>query len=205
MSEAGRHGRPTARRHGSRRIAAVLGVALVTAGAVGLLAPAAKADGPGYGGGADKLAVAWTDQPPTTAAGLPVTGGGTGRALSGAGSSLPDAVATDDIGLAVTGVGFRGLSSVDVRVGAGDPFSVRVDDTGTLRIQAPASSSDSVSSGTSVVAVGRAPSGTTKTLVGSVPPRPNGTGPVDLVPWVALVLGLGFVGTWIVGRTRGKA
>ena len=53
---------------------------------------------------------------------------------------------------------------------------------------------------TSVVALGRSPSGTSKTLVGSVPPRPNGTGPVDLVPWVELAALVALSGGWLVRR-----
>lgn len=165
-----------------------------------LLVPEASADGPGYGGGADRLAVSWDTQPPTTAMGLPVTGrSGTAE---GAASASDLRSVTDDVSLSVNGVGFRGLSAVEVRVGSGEPFEVRTDATGTLAVRAPASSSDAVQSGTSVVAIGRSPSGTTKTLVGSVPPRPDGIGPVDLVPWVAAGLGVVFAGSWLVGVLR---
>jgi hypothetical protein len=102
--------------------------------------------------------------------------------------------------LHVGGVGFRGLSVVSVRVGSRPAFLARADSTGTLSVLAPPSAADAISAGTSVVALGRAPSGTSKTLVGSVPPRPNGTGPVDLVPWVALAALIGLVGSWLVRR-----
>ena len=90
--------------------------------------------------------------------------------------------------LAVTGIGFRGLSVVDVRVGSRPAFTVRADDTGTLAIDISAGNDDSISVGTSVVAIGRAPSGTSKTLIGSVPPQPTGHGPIDAVPWITVAV-----------------
>jgi hypothetical protein len=108
-------------------------------------------------------------------------------------------------GLHVGGVGFRGLSVVSVRVGSRPTFLARVDATGTLSVTAPASAADAISAGTSVVALGRSPSGTSKTLVGSVPPRPTGTGPVDLVPWVAVAVLVMLVGSWLLRRLGSAA
>ena len=51
-----------------------------------------------------------------------------------------------------------------------------------------------------VVATGRAPSGTSKTLIGSIPARAAGTGPVDLVPWLVLGIGVVALATWLLPR-----
>ena len=119
----------------------------------------------------------------------------------GSAAVAPAAVVTQNgAGLRVGGVGFRGLSVVSVRVGSRPAFLARVDSTGTLVVTAPAAAADAITAGTSVVALGRAPSGTSKTLVGSVPPRPSGTGPVDLVPWVVTAALVGLVGSWLLRR-----
>ena len=119
----------------------------------------------------------------------------------GSAAVAPAAVVTQSgAGLRVGGVGFRGLSVVSVRVGSRPAFLARVDRTGTLVVTAPAAAADAITAGTSVVALGRAPSGTSKTLVGSVPPRPSGTGPVDLVPWVITAVIVGLLGSWLVRR-----
>jgi hypothetical protein len=134
----------------------------------------------------------------TSTSDVAVPAGSGGR---GAGVVVPRGTVTaQGSDLHVGGVGFRGLSVVSVRVGSRPAFLARVDSTGTLSVLAPPSAADAISAGTSVVALGRAPSGTSKTLVGSVPPRPNGTGPVDLVPWVALAALIGLVGSWLVRR-----
>jgi len=252
---------PTGGHHGWRpspRVRRVVEVALplLTAAVAVVAIPAAHAEGPGYGGAADKLSVSWsgsatptpatttaptpattaaptasstsaapvpdassssvssdpqpaaatasdsaatsTTPPPATPGDVAVPAGSGGR---GTGVVVPKAAATvQGSGLHVGGVGFRGLSTVTVRVGSQPVFLARVDATGTLSVSAPPSAADAISAGTSVVALGRSPSGTSKTLVGSVPPRPNGTGPVDLVPWVALAVLVALVGRWLVRR-----
>ena len=100
----------------------------------------------------------------------------------------------DPSGLAldVFGLGFRGRSEVVVTVGTNAPVTTRVDPTGTLDLSVDLEQLDAgPQPGTSVVVLGRAPAGTSRTLVGAVPPLPSGTGPADLVPWI---VGAGLVG-----------
>nr|BFE73318.1 hypothetical protein GCM10020092_066190 [Actinoplanes digitatis] len=149
-----------------------LGPFLLAAAALGAFTGpgAALADGPGYGGTADALTVQWR----------------------------PHAAAGD--GLAVYALGFKGGSPVNLRVGAAAERTVVADAAGALRVlvvsaaatPAPAptpdttvlpvtdGSTDRLSSGTSVLAVGTTPAGAMRTLVGSVPPeqaRPGHSGP----------------------------
>jgi hypothetical protein len=159
--------------------------------AMALLVVPARAEGPGYDGGADRLAVTWTtasQAPPSTGSALARTG------------SAPDSPA-----LEVSGVGFRSLSQVHVRVGSGASVVVRVDETGTLRTAVAAAPGEAATTGVSVVATGRTPSGTSKTLVGSIPAPASGTGPVDLVPWVVLALGVAAMASWLVPRLSWRA
>jgi hypothetical protein len=156
----------------------------VAIGTVALLVVPARAEGPGYDGGADRLAVTWTaaeDAAPP--GGLPRTGAAPG-----------------DAALAVAGVGFRARSEVQVRVGSGEVVVVRVDETGTLRTAVAAAPGEAASTGVSVVATGRSPSGTSKTLIGSVPAPAVGTGPVDLVPWIVAAVALVALAGWLVPR-----
>jgi hypothetical protein len=249
--------RPAGLGHGWRpsrglRRAVEIALPLLTAAVAVVAIPAAHAEGPGYGGAADKLSVSWTGSaaptPATTAAPTPAqttaptasatavspapdtasasvsstpqptaatasdsatttaTTSGDVAVPAGSGGrgtgvvAAPAAVSPHGGSLHVGGVGFRGLSEVTVRVGSQPVFVARVDSTGTLSVTAPPSNTDAISAGTSVVALGRSPSGTSKTLVGSVPPRPNGTGPVDLVPWMALAVLVALSGSWLVRR-----
>ena len=173
-------------------------LALLITGLGALLAPAARAEGPGYGGGADTLTVSWQPAGTAKAAGTaPGTGG------RGAGVAAADLTAeASGLELTVDGVGFRGRSAVEVRVGSAEPLATRADATGTLNVGVPARTADVAGTGTSVVATGRSPSGTSMTLVGAIPPKPTGTGPVDLVPWLAAAVVVGMAGSWLVGRGR---
>lgn len=169
-------------------------------------------EGPGYGGTADELGVRWVRVPIAMAAG-PAPAGGQAQPLLGAllggvgaedgGPRSPDLLETGDseVGLAVEGVGFRGKSAVTIRVGESDPVRLRTDPTGTLAVQVAGVVLNGVTPGMSVVAIGRSPSGTTRTLVGAVPPRPGGLAPSDVIPWLAAVAGLVTLG-WQVHRRR---
>lgn len=145
-----------------RRVLSVLLVAVVLA----LIASPSVADGPGYGGTADRLTVTWTEDR--------VTAAGAGGAATRGGPVLR-----------VTGLGFRGGSSVAVQVGDQGTSYTRVDQVGELRVWVRTGPEASVP-GTSVLAVGRASSGTTRTLIGSVPPPPQGTSPTSRVLAVAV-------------------
>lgn len=144
--------------------------AAVLTGSV-LLAPAALAqEGPGYGGTADELAVSWKQPERIIAMGAP-------------GASIE--LEASGLALDVFGLGFRGRSEVVVTVGTNDPVTTRVDPTGTLELSVGLEDLDAgPQPGTSVVVLGRAPAGTSRTLVGAVPPIPSGKGPADLIPWV---------------------
>ena len=138
---------------------------LAAAGAALLLPLAqAHADGPGYGGSADKLSVKWS----------------TAGAVSASSATFtPPGAPT----LVISGLGFRSGSPVVVQVGDHGSASSRSDQVGELRIAVDASTENDAP-GTSVLATGRAPSGTTRVLVGAIPPRPGGVGPMDVVPWL---------------------
>ena len=154
--------------------------------AVGCVVQPALADGPGYGGTADKLAVSW------------VTG-----ASAQAADASPSAASRT---LHISGVGFRNLSTVSLRVSSNSTLTTTVDAAGTLSAAVQLPANGPTLTGTSVVASGRAPSGTSLTLVGSVPPVPAGMSPAQVVPWVAALLGLGLLGYRVargkVRRTR---
>jgi hypothetical protein len=148
-------------RRAVRRAAAACATALLA-----LWPAVAHADGPGYGGTADRLSVHWAGPSGPTAAGARGEGG------SGSGS------------LVVSGLGFRGLSTVSIQVGDRGAARTRSDEVGEVRIQVPTAHL-ATAPGTSVIAIGRAPSGTTRTLIGAVPPRGHGPSPTDLVVGLA--------------------
>jgi hypothetical protein len=170
----------------SRRVGAAT-AALLT-GSV-MLAPAALAqEGPGYGGTADGLSVSWTEPDRLVAMGAP----GTTVELS-----------ASNLALDVFGLGFRGRSEVVVTVGTNAPVTTRVDPTGTLDLSVGLEKLEAgPQPGTSVVVLGRAPAGTSRTLVGAVPPVPSGTGPADLIPWIVGVVLAVAGGLGLRGRRR---
>lgn len=170
-----------------RTIVALTAILAVTA------APAAHAvEGPGYGGTADELAVVWQPVDQVNLAAGP----------SFALSQDPDLIRTEQEAarLVVRGVGFRGRSEIELRVGAGAADVLRVDESGTLEAEVRAAATEAAAPGTSVIAIGRAPSGAARTLVGAVPPLPSGVGPADIVPWAAVAVAV--IATGSVVRRR---
>lgn len=147
-----------------------MGALLLLASAV-VAAPAATAvDGPGYGGTADGLAVSWTESDST---------------LQAMGPDAAMELTADTLSLDVYGLGFRSRSEVTVAVGTSEPMVRRVDTTGTLDLSVGVTKlSEGPQPGTSVVVLGRAPAGSSRTLVGAVPPLPSGLGPADVIPWL---------------------
>ncbi|MFI0431553.1 MAG: hypothetical protein ACH36H_00255 [Candidatus Nanopelagicales bacterium] len=142
----------------------------------------ALAEGPGYGGNAGDLSVTWTD-PGTAVVAAPFDppvvppGGGP--------SQDPDRVGVvQGPNLTIVGLGFRQLTKIKVQVGEVADLERKTDTTGTLEVTVPAARTEGVPPGASVLAVGLSPSGTTRTLVGSVPPKPSGLAPSTFVPWV---------------------
>ena len=153
-------------------------------------AATAYADGPGYGGTADQLNVSWTEPAAVAmamAAALPADAPVVPGPSSGGGD--PNTIGSTDQGplLAVSGVGFRSQSKVLVQVGDKATEQRRTDVSGSLEMKVPADISAEMQPGASVLAVGTSPGGTRRTLVGSIPPKPSGIGPSDIIPWVGLV------------------
>lgn len=149
-------------------------------------APAAAAEGPGYGGDAGELSVAWAPPPPVAVAAPDVPPGG-GPSVN------PEKVGIVESGptLTVIGLGFRQLTTINVQVGEIADLQRKTDITGTLTVNVPAQESEEVPTGASVLATGLSPAGTTRTLVGSVPPKPSGLAPSSLVPWFAAAFAAG--------------
>lgn len=153
-------------------------------------APVANAEeGPGYGGTADELAVVWQPVEQVNLA--------AGPTMAVAADSELIRTEQQSAQLVVRGVGFRGRSEIALRVGAEGTEVLRVDESGSLEAEVATSTGDVAEPGTSVIAIGRAPSGAARTLVGAVPPLPSGLGPADLVPWVAAAAAaVGAIVTW---------
>jgi hypothetical protein len=106
----------------------------------------------------------------------------------------------DPLALVVRGLGFRGKSSVEVRVGSDAPVQARADTAGALSVALDANRLTGTQPGVSVMAVGRNQSGTEVTLFGSIPPKADGSGPMSLVPWVTASVAL--VGLVVWARRR---
>jgi hypothetical protein len=159
--------------------------------------PVHAAEGPGYGGDAGGLNVTWKTTENKAAAPPPVPGDSNENAPAD-----PNKVVFVPEGarLQVDGIGFRGLSEVEIQFGAQKAQPVRADTTGSVSADFLATTSDAP--GTTVVAIGRGPSGAIRTLVGSVPPLPHGPNPMGIVPWLLIVpiVGLAILGT--AGRRR---
>ncbi len=156
--------------------------ALVIVLTLGAPAIAHADQGPGYGGDADSLNVSWQEpENQAMAAGPPPVPSG----QDGTGSVRdPErmAMSAGASSLRVDGIGFRGLSEVVIQFGSEDPVAVRADQTGTVLADFPAT--EVAAPGTTVVAIGRSPSGATRTLIGSVPPLAHGADLMGLVPWL---------------------
>lgn len=176
-------------------------VCLSVAAVVTAAAPSA-AEGVGYGGQAGELSVTWSEDsgvlrgvvaaPPD----VPRTGGGEG------GLPDPEVVHSGEVGpsLTITGYGFRGGADISIQVGDSGTVVREADSSGAVKATVPPGEARGVSPGVSVAATGMSPSGTTRVLVGSVPPRPSGFSPAGLVPWFAAVFV--FLGGFVVWRRR---
>lgn len=154
-------------------------------------------EGPGYGSSAGALSVTWENGGQAAAvpssvevvtAGFAVPLSFPGRDGRSGDSSLPSRYEGGN--LRISGVGYRANSDVDVRIGSGEDKTVRVDVSGTLDVVIEQAEMGRYTPGLSVIAVGRAPSGTQRTLVGSVPPLPGGQSPTTLLLCGLAVLGL---------------
>jgi hypothetical protein len=143
--------------------------------------PAVAADGPGYGGNAGELSVTWADPGLEGTVAAPVVPPDGGPTVD------PDRVGVAESGptLTIVGLGFRQLTTINVQVGEIADLQRKSDLTGTVTVNVPTVESEEVPTGASVLAAGLSPAGTTRTLVGSVPPKPSGLAPSSFVPWLA--------------------
>lgn len=186
----------------------------------------AFADGPGYGGDAGELSVSWQAEPavapaqpvepepvepepaepepvepaaPADDATQTLSLGGSVRGV-GAVVQLPVAadpqLQNDSLALLVRGLGFRGKSAVEVRIGSSAAVVTRADSAGALAVALDPDQIGAAQPGVSVMAVGRNQSGTEVTLFGSVPPVADGSGPMSLVPWAAGAVALTGLALW---------
>jgi MYXO-CTERM domain-containing protein len=159
-------------RWSSQVILAAATATLVLTGTPGV----AAAEGPGYGGKADKLILKREQAAP----GKPKDPNGE---------------------VAVFGVGFRGGSKVTLRVGSGGDSDAVTDEVGTLHVLVTAQ----VVPGTTIIAVGQTPSGSAWTLVGSVPSDQTSKGPRDFTSWIIGGLGLlGLAGAFLPRLRRAR-
>ncbi len=126
--------------------------------------------------------------PPAVESPQALTFGGSVRGV-GAVVQLPVAadpqLQNDSLALLVRGLGFRGKSAVEVRIGSSAAVVTRADSAGALAVALDPDQIGAAQPGVSVMAVGRNQSGTEVTLFGSVPPVADGSGPMSLVPWAA--------------------
>jgi hypothetical protein len=111
----------------------------------------------------------------------------------------------DALDLMVRGLGFRGKSEVEVRIGSESAVVARADSAGALAVSLDQSILGTAKPGVSVMAVGRNQAGTEVTLFGSIPPQADGSGPMSVVPWAAVGIVLtGFI-LWARRRVRHSA
>jgi hypothetical protein len=133
----------------------------------------AAAEGPGYGGKADKLILKREKQ--------------AGKAKDTSGE------------VTAFGVGFRGGSKVALRVGSGADSDAIADELGTLRVPVTGAAVP----GTTIIAVGQTPSGSAWTLVGSVPSEETSGGLRGFASWIIAGLGvLGLSGGFVPALRR---
>ena len=105
-----------------------------------------------------------------------------------------------NLDLVVRGLGFRGKSKVQVRIGSDQPVEARADTAGALAVALASTELSGAKPGVSVMAVGRNQSGTQVTLFGSIPPVASGSGPMTLVPWAVGSIALAGLALWIRRR-----
>ena len=102
----------------------------------------------------------------------------------------------DGMDLVVRGLGFRGKSKIQVRIGSDQPVVTRADSAGALAVALDPDQLTGAKPGVSVMAVGRNQSGTEVTLFGSIPPVANGSGPMTLVPWAVASIAIAGLALW---------
>ena len=106
----------------------------------------------------------------------------------------------DGLDLVVRGLGFRGKSKIQVRIGSDQPVVTRADTAGALAVALDPTQLSGAKPGVSVMAVGRNQSGTEVTLFGSIPPLANGSGPMTLVPWAVASIAVAGLALWMRRR-----
>jgi hypothetical protein len=108
----------------------------------------------------------------------------------------------NDTRLEITGIGFRGKSPADIRVGDEPWATLHADENGTVRTEAPVTTAAAGKSGASVIITGRAPSGSLRTLIAAVPPKASARGLIELVPWYAGIVLTGVLVAAAIGRRQ---
>jgi hypothetical protein len=106
----------------------------------------------------------------------------------------------DGMDLVVRGLGFRGKSKIQVRIGSDQPVVTRADSAGALAVALDPAELTGAKPGVSVMAVGRNQSGTEVTLFGSIPPVADGSGPMTLVPWAVGSIAIAGLALWMRRR-----
>jgi len=104
--------------------------------------------------------------------------------------------------LEVAGDGYRPNGIVDVRLGSEPIQQARAGKTGQVRVSVPRRLIAAGQPGASVIVVGRSKLGTSRALVGAVPPAAAGFGPVDALPWVVAAVVLAGIGWGLLRRRR---
>jgi hypothetical protein len=102
----------------------------------------------------------------------------------------------DGMDLVVRGLGFRGKSKIQVRIGSDQPVVTRADSAGALAVALDPGQLTGAKPGVSVMAVGRNQSGTEVTLFGSIPPVASGSGPMTIVPWAVASIAIAGLALW---------
>jgi len=189
--------------------------------------PMAFAEGPGYGGDAGQLAVSWELAPADVAPAEPAPAdsapaqpapaepapadstpvalslGGAARGVAAVVILPPTAdpkLESDALALIVRGLGFRGKSEIEVRIGSDQPVIARADTAGSLTVALDPAKLGGAEPGVSVMAVGRNQSGTQVALFGSIPPVADGSGPMTVVPWAVGSVALVGLAVWMRRR-----
>lgn len=160
-----------------------------------LLSPqiALAQEGPGYGGKAGELNVKWNEPPTKTV----IAAGPDTLDLN---SNLTPETPT----ISVNGYGFRGKSTVILQAGSSPAqIRVRTNDAGTLETVIKDTNAYDLTTGTTILAQGRNPSGSVRTLVGAVPPPPDGGfDPATTIPLLAGIGALAAGTIWSINKTK---
>ncbi|SLM01505.1 MULTISPECIES: hypothetical protein [unclassified Actinoplanes] len=169
------------------RLTAARSAGLLLAGAVlgaGLTPVPALADGPGYGGTANALTVAWNAGSEQRGVAVYAVGFRSGSPVQvRVGGEAERSVTADPSG------------AIDMVLTAATTTA-----TAATVASAAVTTATAAAAGTIVLVSGHTPAGELRTLVGAVPPEAAGIGVAQLVPWAATLVGLGGAALWLRRR-----